>query len=118
MEVAAREDLGRRISPKSTHWEPSDSPELQWRVESTTTERRRRRLRKTGRSSVRTSDNQDRSSRDRSSRDRSSRDRSSRQHSSRDRTPREELSQLAPSERPYESTVPFTKEETERLMRD
>ena len=43
MAAARREDLGN--SPKSTYWEPSESPELQWRAGSTpSSDRRRRRL--------------------------------------------------------------------------
>ena len=41
MAAARREDLGN--SPKSTHWEPSESPELQWRAGSTPSSNRRRR---------------------------------------------------------------------------
>ena len=40
MAAAKREDLGR--CPRSTYWEPSSSPELQWRAGSTPSSNRRR----------------------------------------------------------------------------
>ena len=94
MAAAKKEDLGG--SPKSTHWEPSDSPELQWRVGSTpSTERRRNRIRHDGRS-ITTSETH----------------KLRRRRGSRDRTPREELRQPVSSPEP---TRPFSSEELKRL---
>ncbi|XTI87155.1 hypothetical protein V2W45_1386868 [Cenococcum geophilum] len=89
--AAEREDPGRR-SPKSTHWEPSDSPELQWRIGSTpSTERRRNRMRYSDGRSVHTSELQGRHQ---------------------DRTPREEPRRLVSSPEP---TRPFSSEELRQL---
>ena len=94
--IAATERDDRRHSPKSTHWEPSDSPELQWRVGSTpSTERRRNRIRHDGRS-ITTSESH----------------KLRRRRGSRDSTPREELRRPVSSPEP---TRPFSSEELRRL---
>jgi hypothetical protein len=86
--AAADREARRRHSPKSTHWEPSDSPELGWRVGSTPSSDRQRRRLFLPELHRRPAEERDQSA------------------------PREELEQLAPSPEP---TQPFSSEELRRL---